>query len=107
MAWIGILFVVFLFYIFNLLLRRTSVKTEAKKYDELLRFFAPGEKIKVPDINEKIQARTEGRRNLADAYLYKAFDELCEEGKLGKETTVINLGGRNINSTVYFLLEKN
>ena len=74
-----------------------------KNYDEILRFFSPTGKFTTPEIVEIIKQRTSGKRDLSDASVRVALDQLSDEGKLMKETEVKNYSGNSIRVTRYYL----
>ena len=105
-----LLFVVFLFSkslpFIALFLYRSYIKItkkEAKAYDELMRFFYPGEKLNIIEVKEKIKKITQGRRRENIFFLHRALESLCEQGKLKKEEAKSVFNGESIDTVVYFL----
>ncbi len=103
MVWYIILAVVVLFFVYKLFIKGAADRHTLDNRDELLRFFAPNEKLMASQVAKKIRERTEGRRDISDAILHRAFSQLCSEGKLIKEVTQKTLSGVTLDVAVYYL----
>lgn len=79
---------------------------EETSYDELMRFFCPGEKLTIREVGEKIKKITQGRRKEKIFFLHHALEKLYHQGKLGKEEVKLVFNGEDIYTVVYFLLHK-